>query len=200
MKHLELYRFDKKIAGGCRLVAGVDEAGRGPLAGPVVAAAVILSDNRKIPHINDSKKLSPLQREHLYKEITQSSLSFGVGISSEKEIDRYGIIQATFLAVRRAIKKLSLTPDLIIFDGNLKIPLLKIQQITVVKGDEKSASVAAASIIAKVTRDRLMKKYSEKFPEYKFEAHKGYPTKLHYQIIKNLGPSPIHRYTFKLWQ
>ena len=185
----------EKIANGYTAVCGVDEAGRGPLAGPVCAAAVILPPHIEIPGLNDSKKLSDKRRRELMPVIKEKALAWGVGFASHQEIDDINILQATFLAMERAIANLNVKPDLALIDGNREkdfgIPVK-----TVVKGDSRSASIAAASVIAKVTRDDLMLKEAEKFPAYGFEIHKGYGTKAHYEALRLYGPSPIHRMTF----
>lgn len=180
---------------GFRTVCGVDEAGRGPLAGPVYAAAVILPTGLEIPGLNDSKKLSEKKREELFDVITNVAISFSVGIATEKEIDEINILNATFLAMKRAINGLEICPDYAIIDGN-RAPNSGIYEETVVKGDGKVMSVAAASVIAKVSRDRFMLKMAEEYPQYQFEKHKGYGTKLHYEMLEKYGISPIHRKSF----
>lgn len=180
---------------GFKTVCGVDEAGRGPLAGPVYAAAVILPVGAQITGLNDSKKLSEKKREELFDIITNTAVSFSIGIADEKEIDEINILNATFLAMKRAINGLEICPDYAIIDGN-RAPHSNIAEETVVKGDGKVMSVAAASIIAKVSRDRFMLKMAEQYPEYQFEKHKGYGTKLHYEMIEKYGVSPIHRRSF----
>lgn len=178
------------------VVAGIDEAGRGPLAGPVVAAAVVIPDDVTVfREINDSKKLSPVQREKLYTKITENYF-WAVGIVSEKEIDRINILQATFKAMAIALKKLKVKPEICLIDGNLKNPLIILNQRAVVKGDAKYKVIGAASIIAKVTRDRIMVAYAEKYPEYGFDKHKGYGTKMHVAALNNYGRCPIHRVSF----
>lgn len=180
---------------GFKTVCGVDEAGRGPLAGPVYAAAVILPTGLEIPGLNDSKKLSEKKREELFDIITNVALSFSVGVATEKEIDEINILNATFLAMKRAINGLEICPDYAIIDGN-RAPHSGIYEETVVKGDGKVMSVAAASVIAKVSRDRFMLKMAEEYPQYQFEKHKGYGTKLHYEMLEKYGISPIHRKSF----
>ena len=180
---------------GFKAICGVDEAGRGPLAGPVYAAAVILPLNCDIPGLNDSKKLSEKKREQLFDVVKEKALAYGIGVASEKEIDEINILQATFLAMRRAVASLEIKPDFVMIDGNQK-PNTGIDEITVVKGDAKSVSIAAASVLAKVSRDRFMLEMAEKYPEYEFEKHKGYGTKLHYEKLAEFGPSEIHRRTF----
>ena len=178
-----------------RVICGVDEAGRGPLAGPVCAAAVILPANLEIPGLTDSKKLTDKKRRELYPVIKEQAIAYGIGFASEQEIDEINILQATFLAMQRAIDQLAVKPDLALIDGNRQkdfgIPVK-----TVVKGDSLSASIAAASILAKVTRDNLMLEQSEIYPQYKFDIHKGYGTKAHYEALREFGPCPIHRMTF----
>jgi ribonuclease HII len=180
---------------GYKVVCGVDEAGRGPLAGPVYAAAVILPVGHIVDGVNDSKKLSEKKREQLFDQVVEQCLCYSVGIATEQEIDDINILQATFLAMRRAVGGLELKPDIALIDGN-KTPNLDIAQQAIIKGDAKSANIAAASIIAKVSRDRYMLEMANKYPEYQFEKHKGYGTKLHYEMIEKYGISPIHRKTF----
>ena len=180
---------------GFPCICGVDEAGRGPLAGPVCAAAVILPRDLEIPGLNDSKKLTDKKRRELYDVIVDQAESYGIAFASEQEIDELNILQATFLAMQRAVTQLSVRPDLALVDGNRE-PDLPMAVKTVVKGDSLSASIAAASILAKVTRDRLMEELDEKYPDYGFAVHKGYGTKRHYEALKEYGPSPIHRMTF----
>ncbi len=180
---------------GFLTVCGIDEAGRGPLAGPVYAAAVILPKGHIVEGVNDSKKIFEKKRELLFDKIISECVCYSVGVATEQEIDELNILQATFLAMRRAVDGLIVKPDIALIDGNKK-PGLDIAQWDIVKGDSKSASIAAASIIAKVSRDRYMLEMSEKYPEYQFEKHKGYGTKLHYEMIEKYGVSPIHRKTF----
>jgi len=200
---------EKLWAHGYKLIAGVDEAGRGPLAGPVVAAAVILQNITQtfrsadvkdlIYEINDSKKLSPKKRELLFKEIREKAVGIGIGTANHKEIDKINILQATLLAMRRAIENLKKKPDYVIVDGK-ELPLFSnspIPQTAIIRGDSKCPSIAAASIIAKVTRDRLMRELSSQYPQYKFEKHKGYPTKEHIRVLEELGPCKIHRWSFR---
>ena len=177
------------------LVCGIDEAGRGPLAGPVVAGAVILPKDCSILYINDSKKLSEKKREELYEVIMNEALAAGIGMVSPQRIDEINILQATYEAMREAIQKLSLTPDILLNDA-VTIPQISIPQVPIIKGDAKSISIGAASIIAKVTRDRLMAEYDKIMPEYGFAKNKGYGTKEHMAAIQLHGPSPIHRRTF----
>ena len=173
----------------------MDEAGRGPLAGPVCAAAVILPEHVQIPGLTDSKKLTDKKRRELYPLIKEQAIAYGIGYASEKEIDEINILQATFLAMQRALDQLTVKPDLALIDGNREkdfgIPVK-----TVVKGDSLSANIAAASILAKVSRDDVMMEMAELYPQYQFEIHKGYGTKAHYAALTEHGPSPIHRMTF----
>ena len=189
-----LYENEAKSK-GYNIICGVDEAGRGPLAGPVFAAAVVLPDGHIIEGVNDSKKLSEKKRDMLYDKIIKECVCYAVGTASEKEIDEINILQATFLAMKRAVDGLEIKPDLALVDGN-RIPTLDTDVETIVKGDGKSASIAAASIIAKVSRDRYMLKLAEQYPQYEFERHKGYPTKLHYEKIYKYGVSDVHRKSF----
>jgi len=177
-------------------ICGIDEAGRGPLAGPVVAAACILPKDAEIFYLNDSKKLTEERRELLFDEIKEKAVSFGIGIVDEKDIDELNILQATFKAMRLAISSLKYTPSLVMVDGSMKIPELDLRQINIVKGDARSVSIAAASILAKVTRDRMMKEYDKLYPEYGFSKHKGYGTAEHITAIKTIGPCDIHRRSF----
>ena len=186
---------NKALDQGFEVICGIDEAGRGPLAGPVYAAAVILPKGHIIEGVNDSKKLSEKKRDQLFDIIIDECVSYGIGIADEKEIDEINILQATFLAMRRAVENLSVKPDIALIDGNKK-PGLDIEQWDIVKGDSKSASISAASVLAKVSRDRYMLEMAERYPEYQFEKHKGYGTKLHYEMIEKYGISPIHRKTF----
>lgn len=180
---------------GYALVCGIDEAGRGPLAGPVFAAAVILPVGVEIPGLNDSKKLTEKKREELFDIIKEKAMYYCIASASEKEIDERNILQATFLAMRRAFDGIGTIPDLALIDGNRK-PGLPCAEETVVKGDTKSMSIAAASVLAKVSRDRYMLKMAEQYPQYAFEQHKGYGTKLHYEKLREYGPSEIHRMSF----
>ena len=193
---MEWLEYEKKaFESGYRIICGVDEAGRGPLAGPVYAAAVILPEGHIVEGVNDSKKLSEKKRDILYEKIIDECVCYSVGTASEKEIDDINILQATFLAMKRAVGGLAVAPDIALIDGNKK-PGLDIEEWDIVKGDSKSANIAAASIIAKVSRDRYMLEMAEKYPEFQFEKHKGYGTKLHYEMIEKYGISPIHRKTF----
>ena len=177
------------------LICGIDEAGRGPLAGPVVAGAVILPKDCEILYLNDSKKLSPAKREALYDEIMEKAEAVGVGMASPARIDEINILQATYEAMREAVDNLGVTPELLLNDA-VTIPDVSIPQVPIIKGDAKSVSIAAASIIAKVTRDRLMVQYDEILPGYGFARHKGYGSKDHIEAIRRLGSTPIHRRTF----
>ncbi|MGB5847905.1 MAG: ribonuclease HII [Ignavibacteriaceae bacterium] len=178
-----------------KLIAGTDEAGRGPLAGPVVAASVIFSPDVYIDGVNDSKQLSTKKREMLFEEIMKNSLSYGISVVSHKKIDEINILNASLLAMLNSVKKLKPKPDLVLVDGNKSFHYdLGIK--TVVKGDSKSFCIAAASILAKVTRDIIMKRLSHRYPEYNWEQNKGYPTKQHIETIKLIGASPLHRKTF----
>ena len=194
LKHM-LEIEDSLYQRGYKLVCGVDEAGRGPLCGPVVAAAVILNKDEMIEGVNDSKKQSKKKRENLYDIITKKAIAVGVGISDVDIIEDINILNATKLAMKQAINNLKINPDFVLIDGNQMIDI-DIDAQTVVSGDAKSESIAAASIIAKVTRDRLLKDYDKKYPEYGFAKHKGYGTKAHIEAIKKYGLTPIHRKSF----
>ena len=180
---------------GYTVICGVDEAGRGPLAGPVCAAAVILPDHLELPGLNDSKKLSDKKRRELFPLIKEHAIAYGIGLASHEEIDEINILQATYLAMERAIAQLEGKADLALIDGN-RAKDFGLPVKTVVKGDSLSASIAAASILAKVTRDDIMEAYAEEYPGYGFEIHKGYGTKAHYAALTEKGASPIHRMTF----
>lgn len=194
---MDLYEYDEAIRSReIRLIAGVDEAGRGPLAGPVVAAAVILPADIRIVGVRDSKKVPEKERGSLFLEIKTYARAIGVGIVDSDEIDRINILQATKLAMHKAITSLGEIPDTILIDA-LTLPSIKINQIPIIKGDAKSACIAAASLIAKVTRDRLMQEYHALYPQYGFDRHKGYGTSAHIAKIKEYGPCPIHRKTFQ---
>ncbi len=183
------------FAKGYRIICGVDEAGRGPLAGPVCAAAVILPPNVQIPGLDDSKKLTDKRRRELFPVIKQQAVSYGIGLATHQEIDEINILQATYLAMERAIAQLKVRPELALIDGNRAKDFgLPVQ--TVVKGDSLSASIAAASILAKVTRDNIMLEYAQTYPQYGFEKHMGYGTKVHYAALDQFGASDIHRTTF----
>ena len=181
---------------GYKLVCGVDEAGRGPLAGPVCAAAVILPDNCEIEGLNDSKKISEKKREALFDIIKEKAIAYSIAYGSLEEIEEYNILEATYLAMNSAIEGLNTKADFALIDGNRVPKGIKIPCETVVKGDSKSCSIAAASILAKVTRDRLMLEYDKKYPQYLFAQHKGYGTKAHYEAIKQHGVCEIHRLSF----
>lgn len=191
MWKIEQEYFDK----GIQLICGVDEAGRGPLAGPVCAAAVILPPNAEIPGLNDSKKLSDKKRRELYPIIKEQAIAYGIAFADHHEIDEINILQATYLAMERAINQLNIKPELALIDGN-RAKDFGIPVQTVVHGDSLSASIAAASVLAKVTRDNFMLEMAETYPGYDFEIHKGYGTKAHYAALTKLGPSAIHRMTF----
>ena len=191
MWEIEDSHFDK----GLKLICGVDEAGRGPLAGPVCAAAVILPPHIEIPGLNDSKKLTDKKRRELFPVIKEQAIAYGIGLAGHEEIDRINILQATYLAMERAIAQLSVKPELVLIDGNRAKDFgLPVQ--TVIKGDSLSASIAAASVLAKVTRDDLMLDAAKDYPQYAFDVHKGYGTKAHYEALTTHGPSPIHRMSF----
>lgn len=190
--------YEKELwSKGYQLVAGVDEVGRGPLAGPVVAACVVFPMNIYIPGIDDSKKLSPEKREELYKKIKENALDFGIGIVKEKEIDKLNILRASLKAMHQAVSSLKERPDFILIDGNQKIPELRLPQLPVVKGDSLSLSCAAASIIAKVERDNWMKKMHRKYPQFSFDQNKGYSSRKHLEALREFGPCRIHRRSFK---
>ena len=192
----ELWTLENEIyASGISLICGVDEAGRGPLAGPVCAAAVILPRGLDIPGLNDSKKLSEKKREELFDVICREAAAYGIAFAGVEEIEKFNILNATFLAMNRAIAKLGVMPELALIDGNRNTGI-EINSRCIVKGDSKCADIAAASILAKVTRDRYMYEMAEKYPQYHFDTHKGYGTKLHYEAIREFGPSPIHRMSF----
>jgi len=181
---------------GYRCIAGVDEAGRGSLAGPVVAAAVVLPASVDYAGLTDSKKLTLAQREHFFEVIQKSSLGFGVGVVDEETIDRINILQASLLAMQQAIEQLPVSPDILLIDGRQKVDS-SVHQKTIIKGDACSWSIAAASVLAKVTRDRIMDEYHHRYPHYEFKKNKGYGTRMHRERIKEHGPCPIHRKSFK---
>lgn len=187
-------QYERKYA-QFHAIAGIDEAGRGPLAGPVVAAAVVLPRDCSILYLNDSKQLSAKKREELYEVIQKEAVSVGVGMASPKRIDEINILQATYEAMRMAVSQLSVRPDCLLNDA-VRIPDLPIFQVPIIKGDAKSVSIAAASVIAKVTRDRMMLEYDKMFPEYDFAQHKGYGSQAHIRALQTYGPCPIHRRTF----
>ena len=196
MSEINMWKIEDEVfARGVTMICGVDEAGRGPLAGPVCAAAVILPPHLELPGLNDSKKLTDKKRRELFPLIQEQAVAYGIGFASEQEIDEINILQATFLAMGRALEQLGVKPDLALIDGNREkdfgIPVK-----TVVKGDSLSANIAAASILAKVTRDDLMVELAQQYPQYGFEIHKGYGTKAHYEALRQHGPSPVHRMTF----
>lgn len=190
----ELKKYEKQYA-DYRFICGIDEVGRGPLAGPVVAGAVILPKNCDILYINDSKQLSEKKREELYDVIMEKAVSCAVGYATPERIDEINILQATYQAMREAISKLSPSPDILLNDA-VTIPGVTIRQVPIIKGDAKSISIGAASIIAKVTRDRLMVEYDKVFPEYDFAGNKGYGSAAHIEALKKYGPTPIHRKSF----
>lgn len=191
MWEIEDALYDK----GYTAIAGIDEAGRGPLAGPVCAAAVILPKDLEIPGLNDSKKLTDKRRRELFPLIKEQAIAYGIAFASEQEIDELNILQATFLAMQRALDQLEGKADFALIDGNRETDF-GLEVMTVVKGDSRSANIAAASILAKVTRDNLMEELAKEYPEYGFEIHKGYGTKAHYAAIMQHGASPVHRKTF----
>ena len=193
----ELWKFEHAAyQEGYNLICGVDEAGRGPLAGPVCAAAVILPRDLEIEGLNDSKKLSDKRRRALYEVITEQALAYGIAMVDEKVIDEINILQATFLAMRQAVEQLSEKPALALVDGNREPDFGEIPVKTIVKGDSLSANIAAASILAKVTRDRFMEEQDAIYPQYGFSVHKGYGTKAHYEALREFGACPIHRRSF----
>ncbi len=196
MEAVDMWKLEKALlAQGYQAICGLDEAGRGPLAGPVCAAAVILPAGLEIPGLNDSKKLTDKRRRELFPVIKEKALAYGIGLADHKEIDQINILQATFLAMERAISQLALRPDMALIDGN-RARDFGVPVQTVVKGDSLSASIAAASILAKVTRDDIMLEMAKKYPDYAFDVHKGYGTKLHYEKLTAYGASEIHRMTF----
>ena len=196
MSQIDMWQIEQEcFAQGFQVVCGVDEAGRGPLAGPVCAAAVILPADIEIPGLNDSKKLTDKRRRELFPVIKEQAIAYGIGLASHEEIDEINILQATYLAMERAIAQLTVKPDMALIDGN-RAKDFGIPVRTVVKGDSLSASIAAASILAKVTRDDLMLEAAETYPQYQFDVHKGYGTKAHYAALTEFGPSPVHRMTF----
>jgi ribonuclease HII len=196
MSQVNLWEIENALyEKGIVSICGVDEAGRGPLAGPVCAAAVILPANLEIPGLNDSKKLTDKRRRELFPIIKEQAIAYGIGLASHEDIDEINILQATFLAMRRAIEQLEGKAEFALIDGNRETDFgLPVQ--TVVKGDSRSANIAAASVLAKVTRDDIMEAMAVEYPQYGFEIHKGYGTKAHYEALRTYGPSPIHRMTF----
>ena len=195
LARLEAMKEFEREYDGCSPICGVDEAGRGPLAGPVTAGAVILPKDCTILYLNDSKKLSEKRREELFLEIREKAVSYSVGIVGPERIDEINILQATYEAMRQAVSGLGVVPDLLLNDA-VTIPELAIPQVPIIKGDAKSVSIAAASILAKVTRDHLMEEYDRQFPQYGFAKHKGYGTAAHVAAIREFGPCPIHRRSF----
>ncbi|HAM51352.1 MAG TPA: ribonuclease HII [Nitrospiraceae bacterium] len=194
---MNLYRYDECLRNdGFQRIAGIDEAGRGPLAGPVVAAAVVLSPVKTIAGVRDSKKVPAKEREELFWSVFCSCLDIGIGIIESETIDKVNIVRATQLAMKMAVEDLASRPDLLLIDA-MKLPSLHIRQVSLIKGESLSASIAAASIIAKVVRDRIMEQYDGVYPGYGFARHKGYPTKGHIQSIISKGPCPIHRKSFE---
>lgn len=196
----ELTRIDRMMLyerkyDGFGLIGGVDEAGRGPLAGPVVAACVILPKDHPILYVNDSKQLTARKREELYDVILREAVAYGIGMAGEKIIDEVNILQATYIAMRAAIDQMKIKPDCLLNDA-VRIPDVAIRQVPIIGGDAKSASIAAASILAKVTRDRLMLEYDRLYPSYGFASHKGYGAPAHIEALKKYGPCPIHRQSF----
>lgn len=192
LEMMHAYEFQYK---DCTYICGIDEAGRGPLAGPVVAGAVILPKDCEILYLNDSKKLSAKKRDLLYDEIMEKAIATGIGMASPARIDEINILQATYEAMREAIANLGIRPDVLLNDA-VTIPQVEIPQVPIIKGDAKSVSIAAASILAKVTRDRLMMEYDKLMPEYGFAGNKGYGSATHIEAIRKIGPSPIHRASF----
>ena len=193
LKQIEEEIYNKEDV---KYICGIDEAGRGPLAGPVVVASVIMPKDSMIEGVNDSKKVSEKKREKLYEEITNTAIAWGVGIIDQREIDEINILNATKKGLTSSLKELEIKPDLILVDALTNIDTLGIPYRSIIKGDAKSYSIAAASIIAKVTRDRIMRQWDELYPEYGFEKHKGYGTKMHIDAIKEYGPCPLHRKSF----
>lgn len=197
LRLIELKKIDREFFDrGIKYIAGIDEAGRGPLAGPVVVACVILPEDSMIEGINDSKKISENRREKLYDIIIKESISYGVGIVYQEEIDDINILQATKKALTMSIKEMEVKPNIILVDALTGIDTMTIPYKSIIKGDAKSYSIAAASIIAKVTRDRIMREWDKVYPEYGFSSHKGYGTAKHIQMIKEFGACPLHRRTF----
>jgi ribonuclease HII len=192
-----LYRYDESLRRkGFLRIAGLDEAGRGPLAGPVVAAAVIFSHDIRIKGLRDSKKVPEKEREFLYEEIIRLSADIGIGTVGHEDIDRLNILRATKLAMQQAVENLSKLPDLLVIDA-VSLPSVRIKQFSIIKGESISASIAAASIVAKCERDKIMREYHRQFPQYNFDRNKGYSTKDHLDMIRIYGPSPIHRKSFQ---
>lgn len=196
----DLWQIERELKDTYPILCGVDEAGRGPLAGPVVAAAVVLRDGTELSGLDDSKKLTEPQRDALFTEICTKAVSYGIGLATEEEIDEINILNATYQAMNRAIENMAVVPDLCLIDGNRANGVEYANQC-IVKGDSKCASIAAASILAKVFRDRIMTVLHDEYPQYGFDRHKGYPTKAHYAALEEHGPSPVHRKSFlKKWE
>ena len=196
MSEVNMWEIENGLcAEGFEVICGVDEAGRGPLAGPVCAAAVILPKGLEIPGLTDSKKLTDKKRRELFPIIQEQAIAYGIGLASHEEIDEINILQATYLAMERALAQLNVKPDIAMIDGN-RAKDFGMPVRTVVKGDSLSANIAAASVLAKVTRDNLMLELAQQYPEYGFDVHKGYGTKAHYEALRQHGASPIHRMTF----
>ena len=193
--HKELFEYDSAVRTEYPVICGVDEAGRGPLAGDVYAAAVVLDDDTLIDYLNDSKKISESRREKLYDEIIGRAKAYCIATATVEEIDRLNILEATMLAMHRAVEGLGVKPDMAMIDGN-RLPVLDCPAQCVIKGDATSASIAAASVLAKVARDRYMKEIAERYPQYGFEQHKGYGTAMHCEMLRKYGPSEVHRRTF----
>lgn len=191
----KMLEFERKYGSDFHCICGIDEAGRGPFAGPVVAGAVVLPVGLKIEGLNDSKQVSARRREELYEEIREKAVSVGIGMSSPARIDEINILQATYEAMQHAVEDLEVIPDLLLNDA-VTIPQIPVKQVGIIKGDARSLSIAAASIMAKVTRDRLMTEYAVLYPEYGFEKNKGYGSEEHRRALKQYGPCPIHRHTF----
>lgn len=196
MSNITMWEIEDGVyAEGIQVICGVDEAGRGPLAGPVCAAAVILPEHLQIPGLTDSKKLTDKKRRELFPVIQEQAVAYGIGLASEQEIDEINILQATFLAMKRALEQLNVRPDYVLIDGNRETDF-GIPVKTVVKGDSLSANIAAASVLAKVTRDDIMMDLAKEYPQYGFEIHKGYGTKAHYAALREYRHCPIHRMSF----
>jgi len=196
MSHVNMWEIENSLySNGYQVICGVDEAGRGPLAGPVCAAAVILPNGLEIPGLTDSKKLTDKKRRELFPIIKEQAIAYGIGFASHEEIDEINILQATYLAMERAMAQLSVKPEIALIDGN-RAKDFGLPVRTVVKGDSLSANIAAASVLAKVSRDDLMLELAAEYPEYSFDVHKGYGTKVHYEALRQYGASPVHRKTF----
>lgn len=196
MSNVNMWEIENSLyANGYKVICGVDEAGRGPLAGPVCAAAVILPNGLEIPGLTDSKKLTDKKRRELFPVIKENAVAYGIGLASHEEIDEINILQATYLAMERALAQLAVKPDIALIDGN-RAKDFGLPVRTVVKGDSLSANIAAASVLAKVTRDDLMLELAQQYPQYGFEVHKGYGTKAHYEALRQFGASSVHRSSF----